>query len=79
MLQSLVASFDTDPSALLRAICPLPLAGSLRHKAVVALHSAVKVRCTALPCTACMACLGLPVAVQVLCLPALQISRTLPA
>ena len=50
MLQSLVASFETDPSALLRAICPLPLAASLRHTAVVALHSAVKVRCAALTC-----------------------------
>ena len=74
MLQSLVASFETDPSALLRAICPLPLAASLRHKAVVALHSAVKVRCVAHTCPACMACLRLPAAVQALSLPMSQIS-----
>ena len=66
MLQSLVASFESDPSALLRAICPLPLAASLRHKAVVALHSAVKVRCVALTCM--MACLGMPAAGQALSL-----------
>ena len=69
MLQSLVASFDTDPSALLRAICPLPLAASLRHKAVVALHAAVKVRCEAHTGPACMACLGSPAGIQALSLP----------
>lgn len=44
VLTSLVASFDYDPSAMLRCLVPLPLRSNLRHYALVFLQGAVKVR-----------------------------------
>lgn len=42
VLTSLVNSFESDPSALLTCLVPLPLKSSLRHSALVFLQSAVK-------------------------------------
>ena len=44
VLTCLVRSFDTDPSAMLTSLIPLPLKSNLRHYALVYLQSAVKVR-----------------------------------
>lgn len=43
VLTSLVAAFDSDPSAMLTCLVPLPLRSSLRHYALVFLQGAVKV------------------------------------
>lgn len=44
MLRAFVHSFETDPSAMLGAFAPLPLAAPLRHAALVSLQAAVKAR-----------------------------------
>lgn len=55
MLTSLVNSFQSDPSALLTCLVPLPLKSSLRHSALVLLQGAVKVASADLLCAACLA------------------------
>ncbi len=44
MLRAFVHSFESDPSAMLGAFAPLPLAAPLRHAALVSLQAAVKAR-----------------------------------
>ena len=51
VLTSLVTSFDTDPSAMLKCLVPLPLKNNLRHYALVYLQAAVKVDCPVLRIT----------------------------